>query len=231
MLPRDAPATAAPLVLSPIPDWNGSSSIGDFGAFGFSAWDQTFTTPAGTNQLLDFTFVVSDAIQGNVFLNGSVQPSTPVPVAFQAHLVEFDPATRLLVGPVLYSSGEVTVPLTDSLEFHSYTFTPNAALTAGWSYLMFLFANNFNLGLPNDSRLRMASANANTYDGGSYNIHFPADGDFDSLFNGPWAFRAGDDFAFSATFDSAPRSVPEPVTLALCGGGFAAAWARRRRRA
>jgi hypothetical protein len=79
--------------------------------------------------------------------------------------------------------------------------------------------------------MRMASPNANVYGGGSYAIHFPADGNFNSLFSGSWSggLGVGSDLAFSATFDEV--TVAEPGTLAILGLGLAALGVNRRRTA
>lgn len=217
-------APAAPVVISTLSQWDGSTSIGDFGASGFSTWGQFVTAPAGTNRLVDFTFVLSDARNGS--------NTTPVPVKFQAHVAEYNPSTRRIVGPNLYSSAEVTVPVTDELDFDSYTFSPGIAVTAGSVYLMFLFANNYELQLPNDSRLRVATQNTDVYAGGAMNFHQPADSDFESLFTSPWFYISGPDLAFSATFDQRPARVPEPWSLLLiASAGLAANAARRPRHA
>lgn len=223
------PASATPTVVSTVPSWNGSSGIGEFGASGYSAWGQTVTAPTGTNRLLDFTFYLSDAIQGTRTIDGD--PITPVPVEFQAHIVQFDMATRTLIGSVLYSSDPVTVPLTSEFEFNPYTFSADITVEAGSAYLLFLFANNYELAIPDDSRLRLAYAGRNVYGGGSWAIHQPADGDFNSLFSGGWSGGPGlgDDLAFSATFDKVV--VAEPGTLAILGLGLAALGVNRRRTA
>ena len=56
--------------------------------------------------------------------------------------------TRTLVDPVLYSSPAQTVPLTDNLSFVQYTFAPDIEVVAGATYLLFLFANNYDLVIP-----------------------------------------------------------------------------------
>ncbi|MFO1319513.1 MAG: PEP-CTERM sorting domain-containing protein [Burkholderiales bacterium] len=216
------PATATPVTISTLPAWDGTSSIGDFGSAGFSAWGQFVTAPTGTDRLLDFTFIVSDALQG------PAPQFRAVPVEFTAHVVQYDPTTRKIVGPALYSSPSVTVPLTDALVFHPYTFTPDVQVTANSVYLMFLYATNYTLNVPDDSRLRMASSNSDTYGGGSDNIPFDADSDFSALFTSQWRFSAGNDLAFSATFDR--TAVPEPGAMALViAAALGAAGARRSR--
>lgn len=213
-----ARAGAAPIVISTLSSWDGSSSIGDFGSAGFSAWGQFVTAPADTNRLTAFTFIVSDAIQG--------PPSEfrAVPVAFTAHVVQYDPISLMTVGPSLFSSGTVTVPVTDTLDFRAYTFSPNATVEAGSVYLLFLYATNYTLTIPDDSRLRLATAQSN-YIGGAQNIPFDADSDFDMLLSQRWRFRAGDDLAFSATFDRV--TVPEPGSIALVFAAAGAAAVRR----
>lgn len=86
-------AAAAPVIVSTLPSWNGSASIGDFGSSGFSAWGQFFVAPSGTNRLLDFTFLLSDGVHGS--------NTHPVPVVMQAHLVQYNPLTRLVIAPTL----------------------------------------------------------------------------------------------------------------------------------
>ena len=130
--------------------WDGSSSIGDFGSSGFSGWGQFLVAPTGSNRLLDFTFLLSDALKGS--------NTNAVPVEFTAHLVQYNPFTRFIVGPLLYSSAPVTVPLTAGLDFHTYTFDIDAEVTAGSTYMMFLFATNFELRIPDDSRSQPSMA-------------------------------------------------------------------------
>ena len=104
--------------------------------------------PAGTNLLLDFTFVVSDARQStNPRPIAGLLPN-PVPVNFQSHVVRYDMFTRTLIGPVLYSSPAQTVPLTDNLSFVQYSFAPDIEVVRGTTYLLFLFANNYDLTIP-----------------------------------------------------------------------------------
>jgi len=152
-------------------------------------------------------------------------------VEFQAHLVEYNPTTRRVVGPTLYTSAAVTVPLTDGLVFKEYSFAPDVAVTAGSTYMMFLFANNFALQIPQDSRLRLATVGTNV-DGAGWNIPFLADSDLSGALAGQWRFTANEDLAFSATFENRPVvAVPEPAGLALvAAAGGAALWVSRRRR-
>lgn len=217
---RDAPA--APIVVSTLPSWNGSASIGDFGSSGFSAWGQFFVAPTGTNRLIDFTFLLSDGVHGS--------NTNPVPVVMQAHLVQYNPLTRLIIGPTLYSSAEITVPVTSALQFELYKFDVDAAIIAGSTYMMFLFANNFELEIPDDSRLRLATSGSDLA-GGAYNIPMSAIADLDTALASPWRFTAGTDLAFSATFDNRPTApVPEPdALLLLATAGAAGLWAARRR--
>lgn len=216
------PALAAPIVVSTLSSWDGSSSIGDFGSSGFSGWGQFLVAPTGSNRLLDFTFLLSDALKGS--------NTNPVPVTFTAHLVQYNPFTRYVVGPLLYSSAPVTVPLTAGMDFDTYAFDIDAEVTAGSTYMMFLFATNFELRIPDDSRLRLATANTDL-GGGAYNIPWDAESDLDELLSGQWRFTAGQDLAFSATFDfRPPNEVPEPSTAALlASAGAAGLWATRRR--
>lgn len=214
-------AAAAPIVLSTLPSWDGNESIGDFGAAGFSAWGQFFRAPTGVNRMLDFTFVLSDALQGS--------GTTPVPVTFQAYLVPYDIAGRRITGPALYTSAPVTVPLTDGLQFVPYTFDMDVEVAAASGYLMFMFANNYDVRIPLDSRLRIATA-GESLPVGAYNTVRDADASLDTVLAAQWFSLAGPDLAFSATFDNRPTDVPEPGTLALlAGAGLAGGWMRRRR--
>jgi hypothetical protein len=213
---------AAPIVVSTLSSWNGSASIGDFGSSGFSAWGQFFVAPTGTNRLINFTFLLSDAIQGG--------NTNPVPVVMQAHLVPYNPLTRLITGPTLYSSAEITVPVTSALQFELYKFDVDAAVIAGSTYMMFLFANNFELQIPDDSRLRLATAGSDLA-GGAYNTPASAFADLDTALASQWRFTAGTDLAFAATFDNRPTTpIPEPDGLLLLAtAGAAGLWAARRR--
>jgi len=219
-----APAQAAPIVVSTLSSWDGSSSIGDFGSSGFSGWGQFLVAPTGSNRMLDFTFLLSDALKGS--------NTNPVPVTFTAHLVQYNPFTRYVVGPLLYSSAPVTVPLTAGPDFDTYTFDIDAEVTAGSTYMMFLFANNYELRIPDDSRLRLATANTDL-GGGAYNIPWDAESDLDGLLSGQWRFTAGQDLAFAATFYFRPTNeVPEPSAVVLMATAASAGlWATRRRRA
>lgn len=216
------PALAAPIVVSTLSSWDGSSSIGDFGSSGFSGWGQFLVAPTGSNRMLDFTFLLSDALKGS--------NTNAIPVTFTAHLVQYNPFTRYVVGPLLYSSAPVTVPLTSGLDFDTYTFDIDAEVTAGNTYMMFLFANNYELRIPDDSRLRLATASTDL-GGGAYNIPWDADSDLDGLLSGQWRFTAGQDLAFAATFDFRPvNEVPEPPALLLTAGAALAVLRATRRR-
>ena len=215
---------AASVTVSNFAGWNGATDIGDFGASGFSAWGQFFTVPAGMNRLDSFTFYLADA------LNGS--NTQPVPVKFQAHLVAYDPPTRLVTSGLLWSSVEIEIPVTATPVFLPYTFAPGATVTEGRVYQMFLFANNYELRQPRDSRLRLASSplGFSTYEGGAQNTPRNAEGSLTEVLAGPWSFTAGFDLIFSATFsDTAAPSVPEPAPLALAGIAAVAGVVARRR--
>lgn len=215
-------SVAAPVVVSTLSSWDGSASIGDFGAAGFSGWGQFLQAPTGTNRMLDFTLVLGDALNG--------ANTTPVPVEFQAHLVQYDPITRRVLGPDLYTSAVITVPLTSVPQFSLYKFSMDVVVNAGDTYMMFLFANNYTLQIPNDSRLRLTTASTDLA-GGSYNIPMFADGDLASMYSGQWRQTAGPDLAFSATFDNRPTTaVPEPAgLLLLAAAGSGGVWVSRRR--
>lgn len=216
-------AQAAPVVVSTLSSWDGTTSIGDFGSSGFSGWGQFLRAPTGTNRMLDFTFLLSDAIQGS--------GTNMIPVEMQALLVKYNPLTRYIEGPVLYRSNVISVPVTTGLEFKEYTFDFDVAVNAGDTYMMFLFATNFDLTIPDDSRLRLATV-GNVLSGAGWNIPASAFGDLDETLKNQWRFTANEELAFSATFDFREVStVPEPSTaLLLASASLAGIWASRRRR-
>jgi hypothetical protein len=103
---------------------------------------------AGARTLVDFTFVLAD--RHDMSAPGALFE----PVVFHAHVAEFDPATGTL-GSLLYTSAQIVIPLFD--EFRDYTFTPGISVVSGSTYLLFLFADNYTLEPPYDSRLRLAT--------------------------------------------------------------------------
>jgi hypothetical protein len=120
--------------------------------------------------------------------------------------------------------------VTSALQFELYKFDVDAAVIAGSTYMMFLFANNFELQIPDDSRLRLATSDSDLA-GSAYNIPMSAFADLDTALASQWRFTAGTDLAFSATFDNRPTApIPEPDGLLLLAtAGAAGLWAARRR--
>jgi hypothetical protein len=173
--------------------------------------------------MLDFTFLLSDAIQGSGTNN--------IPVEMEALLVKYNRFTRFIEGPVLYRSEVLSIPVTTGLEFEEYTFDIDVAVNPGDTYMMFLFARNFELTIPDDSRLRLATV-GNVLGGAGWNIPLSAFSDLDEMLSDQWRFTENEELAFSATFDFRDvNTVPEPSSaLLLATAGLAGVWASRRRR-
>ena len=213
-----SPMAHAQTTLTTLPDWNGSTSQGDWGVPDTSTYGQTFTTPTD-NVLNDFTVYMSR-------YGGSG------PINYQAYVYAWDGSKA--AGPALFTSavssvdpGASFIPVT--------TNTGATTLTAGQVYVAFLSTSGLQAGRPNSrSQWGISNGNSNDYSGGDF-VYYNTGDNFSLLTTNPWDYTgaggAGSDTAFVMHFSSS--AVPEPGSIALLTGLSltGAAFLRRRKTA
>jgi outer membrane autotransporter protein len=161
--------------------WNGTSSVDPFGTGGATpTYGQTITATATQDLLTGFTFELA-------------RESGTAP-QFQAFVYQFNTATKLIVGPALFTSGIMTAP--SATTFSAVTInTGSLALTAGLQYVLFLTTSNTS-GQPAGSYKFGQLTNTTAYAGGQF--VFSNGATFASLSTAAWASSAPNDLAFIA---------------------------------
>jgi outer membrane autotransporter protein len=179
LLALSSPAMAQNIDTTPA--WNGTSSIDPWGISpNTPTYGQTITPTAGQTILSGFTFELA-------------QESGTAP-QFQAFVYQFNPTTRLIVGPALFTSGVMTAP--SGAAFTPVTIsTGSVALTAGLQYVLFLSTTN-TTGQPAAAYKFGQLTNTTTYAGGQF--VFNNGTTFAGLSTGAWTTSDPNDLAFIA---------------------------------
>jgi hypothetical protein len=197
------------------------------GNFGYPPASQTFgetiTVPLTDNVLTSFSF----------------EMMLPTTIQLRGYVFEWD-GTKAEAGTELFASDPVHT--TDPNSFQMITFNTSGIkpLTAGDSYVLFAstVGAGSDFGFWGRPRPLQSDESLNFYSGGEFVFINSGDSgdwvkkDWMTSSNNSNPLGAGGDVAFSATFVSETKPVPEPGSLPLIGGAAiaVAAVANRRRR-
>ena len=187
-------------VITTLPDWNGSLSIGMFGYPNTATYGETITALSVDTLLTSFSFEM------NLPGKASGQPSNTL---FKGYVYAWDgdsaSGAQLFASPVIDKS-------TNGFELITFD-TGGITLTSGATYVLFASTS----GLQGAGLGTWGRPDGNVYSGGEF--VFLNNGSDASLWTtSPWLkgdLGPGGDLAFKATFSSRPNSVPEPTSLVL----------------
>jgi outer membrane autotransporter protein len=174
--------------INTIQAWDGSFSIDPWGANAgvTPTYGQTITPTAGQTTLNGFTFELA-------------RESGTAP-QFRAYVYQFNTATRLIIGPALFTSGVMTAP--SGTTFSAVTIsTGSIALTAGLQYVLFL-STAATTGQAAASYKFGQLTNTTTYAGGQFVFNNTVT--FAGLSTVPWTTSQPNDLAFIALLMSGP---------------------------
>lgn len=176
--------------INTIPQWNGTSFINPWGVPNTATYGQTFTPTSNMQSFLNsFTF--------ELFQQGGTPPQ------YQAFVYQFDPTTKLIVGPALFSSAVLTAP--NSAAFTPVTInTGRVQLVPGTQYVI-MFTTSTIPGQASAS-YRWGSLTTDTAVPNGQFVFENNGANFNNLFINPWS-NIAEDLAFSATF-GLPLLVP-----------------------
>lgn len=205
-----ANAAAASTVLETESQWDGASEVLPWGSV-TSVYGQTIVAPAGAGTLTGFSLRLKD---------------TASQIPFSTHVYAW--TGTQIIGPALFSQTGQNFGGGDTGTFLQVQFAPNAVVTPGSSYVMFLSTIGQSPALFTSWGLTLVDA----YVPGVF--VFQNTDSFDTLSTGAWddfAARGGNDLAFTATFGSATVvPVSGGLGLMLSGALVLGLAASRRRR-
>jgi outer membrane autotransporter protein len=175
--------------LNTISSWDGTRSIAPWGTTAGDStptYGETITPNATQTVLTSFTFELS-------------QTSGTAP-QYQAYVFQFNPTTKLITGPALFTSGVVTAP--SGTPFTAVTAnTGSLALSAGLQYVLFLSTTNPTGQAAASYKYGQLASATNNAGGGLFVFNNTAT--FAGLSTVPWTTQPND-LAFMATFFVAP---------------------------
>ncbi|HKA01926.1 MAG TPA: PEP-CTERM sorting domain-containing protein [Candidatus Solibacter sp.] len=194
------------VVLTNSPAWNDSTSIGTWGDLSTPTYGETVTVPLdGNNLLSSFTFQIFTATAA---------------IAFKGYVQNWD-GTKTTGSPLFTGSGTVT----GTPGAHSYTMTPNVALTPGGVYMLYFSVLGISEAIHTSTP--WGSTSSDTYTGGAFffsNVDSgsSASGSVADLNTAAWGIGTSispstPDLAFSATFTAPSAPEPGAVGLVLLG--------------
>ena len=183
------------------------SSFGRFAGGAGSDYGQTFTVPAGFNELDRFSFM----------LGGAGSPDNGANLQFRAYITAFN-AGSSTAGSVLFTSALTSGVSGNALRSFAFN-TGGIAVTAGTKYFAFVDASDYTP--PSGTSAAMGSDyTAAPYAGGEFCYNNGINGNFSNTQTVSWACGKSD-IAFTASFSNAAVvATPEPATLVLLGSGL-----------
>lgn len=167
--------------------WNGSQDIFSFGCPDTSNYGQTVTVPKFKHTLSKVEYYLGGAGAGSLTL--------------RAEVYVWDSANHKPTGSAVYESDPKTVSFSGSI-FQPVTFRPNASVTPGVQYVIFLTVDKDYAQCANSYTLGWESVDDSIYTGGTF-VYLNAGGDYSEWETSQWTDTFGHDLAFKILFSTA----------------------------
>jgi hypothetical protein len=166
--------------------WDGSTSIYAFGCPDTSNYGQTVTVPKFKHTLRKVVY----------YLGGSGAGSLTV----RAELYQWDSVNHRPTGSAIYESDPKTVSF--SGPFQPVTFTPNASVSPGVQYVIFLTVDKDYEQCASSYTLGWEAVADSTYTGGTF-VYLNDAGNYSDWETEAWTDTYGNDLAFKILFSTA----------------------------
>jgi|GEM_PF-4416479 len=191
--------TAEAQIIDTISAWDGVTAAAPFGEPSFSTIGQVFTVDPNFTHLDGFALTFAN--------------TGPAPVNFAVVLTAWDSVGFHATGPVLFTSGLVSLPA-EVNTFVPLVLPTSLSLAGDAQYVAFLTEAPFFDGIPDSGKLGFVGADV--YSGGG-TVFLDSGGDPSTLTTTSWS-ATGNDLAFLAVFSAEAPPVPEPSAYGLIGG-------------
>lgn len=193
--------TAEAQIINTVSAWDGVTAAAPFGEPSFSTIGQVFTVDPNFTHLDGFALTFANT--------GSA------PVNFAVVLTAWDSVGFHATGPVLFTSGLVSLPA-EVTSFVPLVLPTSLSLAGDTQYVAFLTAAPFFDGIPDSGKLGFVGADV--YAGGG-TVFLDSGGDASALTTTSWSATSAD-LAFFAAFSAETPPVPEPSAYGLIGGAM-----------
>jgi hypothetical protein len=165
--------------------WDGSTTIGLFGCPNTTNYGQTIVVPKFKHTLRKIVY----------YLTGQAAVGSSMTV--RAEVYQWDDANQRPTGSAVYESDPQTISYSDA-KFHRLTFIPNASVTPGAQYVVFVTVDK-DFAQCNGYGLSWASVSDIIYPRGTF-VFLNSNGDASQWETTPWTTNFGYDLALKIFF-------------------------------